>query len=64
MRNLLTHDPLTGLFTDLTVYKAQNAVVHVQGAAPKQPHSLAVLQAQFQPHFLADVLLLEFEFGR
>lgn len=61
---LLAHDALATLLANFSVDKAQDAVVHVQRVLPLESRTLLLLQGEPSAQLLADVRVLEFEFGR
>jgi hypothetical protein len=52
MRNFFAHYPLSSLFLDLSIDEAEDAVVHIDRAAPHQGNSLFFLEGQFKVEVL------------
>lgn len=64
MGDLLTHDSLSTFLANFAVDEAQDAIVHIEGALPLEGESFLFLQSKFEPEFLANVGLFQFEFRR
>lgn len=61
---LLAHDALPTLLADLPVDEAEDAVVHVHGAATREAVPFPLLKTQFLLYLFAEVLFFEFELWR